>query len=72
MSTVIPGAHHARTRNDDGLVGGSEMFASAILDRAHGFHRPLVVHIDVGAQLEHAQATVQALDEIRRAPTSSV
>ena len=33
----------------DGLVGGAEMFVGAILDRAHRFDRPLVVHVDVGA-----------------------
>ena len=33
----------------DRLVGSAEMLAGAVLDRAHRFHRPLVVHVDVVA-----------------------
>src|SRR6266851_6278071 len=32
----------------DRLVGLAEMLAGAVLNRAHRFHRPLVVHVDVG------------------------
>src|SRR5258708_30486634 len=34
---------------NDRLVGLAEMLARAILDRAHRFHGPLVVHVDVVA-----------------------
>src|SRR5579864_1089844 len=33
----------------DRLVGGAEMLGGAVLDRAHGFASPLVMHVDVGA-----------------------
>ena len=51
----------------DHLVGGAEMLAGPVLDRAHALHRPLVVQVDVF--LAHAEVGAACVAPPDRSPS---
>ena len=63
---IVDCLHQYAAIRHDGDIGGAQVFAATILDRAHALTRPLVVYVDI--TLTHAKIRARQLLLLIEAP----